>query len=553
MGDNFTFAISLSVLNHLGRNLYRSFATVLGEAISNAWDANAENVFVYIDKEKNSFYIKDDGMGMTADDFQGKFLKIGYSKRKEGNISPGKKRPYIGRKGIGKLALLSCAEKITVISKKDGDEYVGGVIDNSGLTHAITHDLTPDEYPLGTASLDTFGQLTDGHEHGTIIYFENLNEGIRHSLGFLKKIIALYFRFSLIDETFMMFIDDEPITIECLSELASKTEFLWEINTIEDPYIAMLSKCKDENDELSLKEGRRLTVGGDVNGFIASVKKPRDLAIFSTGERVGIDLFVNGRLREKDILKHKPTARIVESYLYGQIHFNDLDDEVDRFTSSREGIIADDPKFEVLLQFLQEKVISIILEEWDAWRRKHKKDGDADNESIPKKVRRAEELFIAVSEEYELPKGSGNKQKVEDWVAGLSDDAKYNFTSYAECFISENLLRKYIRENKMELTPDVAGEIEDWIGQETKNKAAGNVNIDLRQGDIELSYLDMKNLSKFVDATGVQNALHNDSKEYKPIRDALMHTALLTDEAKRRLTTVYENIKARVIKLLSAE
>ena len=36
----FTFEISLSVLNHLGRNLYRSFMTVVGEALSNSWDAD---------------------------------------------------------------------------------------------------------------------------------------------------------------------------------------------------------------------------------------------------------------------------------------------------------------------------------------------------------------------------------------------------------------------------------------------------------------------------------------------------------------------------------
>ena len=77
--DQFTFAISLSILNHLGRNLYRSFVTVLGEAISNSWDANAENVNIYVDREKNSFIIKDDGIGMSRDDFQNKFLKIGYS------------------------------------------------------------------------------------------------------------------------------------------------------------------------------------------------------------------------------------------------------------------------------------------------------------------------------------------------------------------------------------------------------------------------------------------------------------------------------------------
>ena len=40
----YNFNISLSILNHLGRNLYRSFMTVLGEAISNSWDADANNV-----------------------------------------------------------------------------------------------------------------------------------------------------------------------------------------------------------------------------------------------------------------------------------------------------------------------------------------------------------------------------------------------------------------------------------------------------------------------------------------------------------------------------
>src|ERR1700732_2592869 len=118
--NRFTFEISLSVLNHLGRSLYRSFATVLGEAISNSWDADAKNVQIYVHRNKNSFVIKDDGVGMTAEDFQDKFLKIGYSKRKEGATHSLGGRPFIGRKGIGKLALLSCADKVTVVSKVKG-------------------------------------------------------------------------------------------------------------------------------------------------------------------------------------------------------------------------------------------------------------------------------------------------------------------------------------------------------------------------------------------------------------------------------------------------
>ena len=71
----YTFNISLSILNHLGRNLYQSFITVLGEAISNAWDADAKNVWINIDRDNNTLVIKDDGFGMTENDFQYKFLK----------------------------------------------------------------------------------------------------------------------------------------------------------------------------------------------------------------------------------------------------------------------------------------------------------------------------------------------------------------------------------------------------------------------------------------------------------------------------------------------
>lgn len=543
----FTFEISLSVLNHLGRNLYRSFITVLGEAISNAWDADAENVRIYINKEKNSFFIKDDGTGMTADDFQNKFLKIGYSKRREGKYSPRKKRPYIGRKGIGKLALLSCAERIAVISKKHGGDYIGGVIDNSDLDQAITEDLTPKECPLGECEQATFSDYTENHDQGTIIYFENIKDGIRNSLDYLKKVIALYFRFSLLDKDFKIFIEDKLITLDCLDDLASKTEFLWIINDLDDPYVQKLEEKFTPDDN----EKRQLTEEGNIKGFIASVEKPRHLKIITTDEKVGVDLFVNGRLRERDILRHIPTARVVESYLYGQIHFNDLDDDVDRFTSSRESIVSDDPKYKALLNFLREKVISKILTDWDTWRRKHRKDGDPENPSIPIKERKAGELYNAVSEEYILPKDSENRKKVEGWVDVLSGDAAYNFASYADCFISENLIRKYIQEESISLSPQAQRDIDNWKNKESQNKSSGNININLRQTDTDVSYLDMAGLANLVESPGRQNGLPNDAKQYRPIRDALMHTALLTVEAKRKLKTVYDNIKGRIKTLLS--
>jgi hypothetical protein len=46
-------------------------------------------------------------------------------------------------------------------------------------------------------------------------------------------------------------------------------------------------------------------------------------------------------------------------------------------------------------------------------------------------------------------------------------------------------------------------------------------------------------------------ALARDATEFKPMRDAVAHTALLTDEAKERLRTVRQNVKGRIKTLLA--
>jgi hypothetical protein len=523
--------------------------TVLGEAVSNSWDADAENVWIYVDKERDSLVVKDDGEGMNAEDFQNKFLKIGYSKRKEGLKSAKKKRPYIGRKGIGKIALLSCARRISILTRKSADdEYVGGVIDNSGLEEAIKNDLTPDQYPLGRVDEKLFQKYQQGHKHGTIIYFANITEGVKNSIEQLRKLVALYFRFSLIDDSFKIYIEDQPITLDDLNDLAKNTEFLWNINDLDDPYVTQKLIPP------TLKEQATITAGGSFKGFIASVRKPRNLKIFTTEEKVGVDLFVNGRLRERDLLRHIPTARVYESYLYGQVHFDELDDETDRFTSNREGIVADDPKFKELLTILQEQVMRQIADKWDDWRIKHREEGDSDNLRMSPRARKSRDLFNVVSEDYSLPDESAQKRKVDKWVDELAEDAQFNFSSYAECFISENLVRKYIEDKSISLSPEAERERDKWKNKEIESKNKANISIDIRRSSSDLSYLSMDDLANLVDKVREppkQAGLSRDATEYKPMRDALAHTALLTDLAKKRLTAVYENIKARIRTLLS--
>ncbi len=300
----YTFNISLSVLNHLGRQLYRSFATVLGEAISNAWDADARNVWIHLEPNSAGFWIKDDGIGMTADDFQNKFLKIGYSKRRGGIARSPDGRPYIGRKGIGKLALLSCATRISVLSKVKRGEYVGGTIDNSDLDKAITNDLVPQDYVLDQVDRSQFAKHIAGHKQGTIIRFVGLKDGVRHSLEFLRKVIALYFRFSLLDKRFRIYLDGTEVTHRDLRPLVEKTEFLWKIGTYDDPFVAAVEAAFAK--ERDKHESKQVAIT-DSKGFLASVVRPRDLKILTTDDRR------RGPLRER------PTqgARHPKAHPYG--------------------------------------------------------------------------------------------------------------------------------------------------------------------------------------------------------------------------------------------
>ena len=550
MEKKLTFNISLSVLNHLGRNLYRNVITVLGEAISNSWDADASNVWITIDKEHNCMTIVDDGDGMNFDDFQNKFLKIGYSKRRNGRYRTPSGRPFIGRKGIGKLALLSCAKKIHVASKTKETDFVGGIIDNSSLDQAITDDLNSQEYILGNL---TSKVLLSANiiEKGTYILFENVNEGITNTVDYIKKSVALYFRFSLLDKNFNIFVNNEKIDEKMLRKLAEGTQFLWKIDDIEDPFIKQLSlesKPKILKPKINIK------------GYIASVDKPSKLKIRGTQEKVSIDLFVNGRLREKDILRHIPTSRIVENYVYGQIHFDDLDSggTKDIFTSSREGIISDDLCYRKFLCEI-ERLFKNIMDDWDELRRKKGGDGDPDNMKITRKARKAQELFNTTFKEMKEnhKKDENHKKKksnyVDNWIKELSGEAEYNIPSYVECFIAENLLREYIKYNKMKLSQEAVSEAKKWKEKENKNKGIANISYEIRKSKDDIYYLDMKYLSNFIDKALDKNkdpALSRSSDIYKPVRDAVGHTSIITSTAKRQLSIELENIKARVMKLM---
>ena len=550
--SEFKFNISLQILNHLGRNLYRNFITVLGEAISNSWDADASNVWIEIDQDTNTMVIYDDGVGMSEEDFQGKFLKIGYSKRNDGSTKTARKRPFIGRKGIGKLALLSCAKNITILSRAEGQGIIGGVISNEELDQAIQDDRSTQEYSLGAPTDEIWESSREKiKEHGTLILFENLNDGIRNRTDYIRKLIALHFKFSLIDSSFSISVNGEQVTEQDLSELAENTEFIWRSEGFKDPF---LDSCEFVKSPLSFHRPDD-TERYRFSGFIASVKKPSHLKIRGLPqEKLGVDLFVNGRLREKDFIHNHnlSSAQHVANYLYGQIHIDALDDgrDVDRFTSSREGVIGNDPLVKEYLKCLT-PIIKEIERKWSELRRKHREDDDPEDDSITQQRRKSEQLINLLTKSYDTIAD----RKVKEWLDTIRREAYFNIESYGDCFIVENLLRQFFLDQGMQLPEDPDDTKNLKRRAEDRKKAEHGQLKEIKYSDPDIRaiselihYLDLGDIGRVtLGTTGKKLTL------LRLLRNAVAHTCQLTEHAKTELTEEVSNIKGQIISKLNGE
>jgi len=118
-----TLIIQPKVIDHLGIKMYQKPVDVISEFVANAWDADAETVNIELKDDRIS--ITDNGIGMTFDQCQDYYLTVGRNRRIDtGNeISTEKKRPILGRKGIGKFAGFGIAKTIVVetTAKENGE------------------------------------------------------------------------------------------------------------------------------------------------------------------------------------------------------------------------------------------------------------------------------------------------------------------------------------------------------------------------------------------------------------------------------------------------
>lgn len=125
--ENLVMKFDPHTIEHLGIQMYYTLPPVIAELVSNSYDADATEVRVlFNDQGSKQIVVQDNGHGMTFNDINSKFLKIGRNRREKTNSqkSESEKRYVIGKKGIGKLSFFGIASNILVETVREGKKNV---------------------------------------------------------------------------------------------------------------------------------------------------------------------------------------------------------------------------------------------------------------------------------------------------------------------------------------------------------------------------------------------------------------------------------------------
>ncbi len=396
MAELYKMTVDLNVLDHLGINLYSNIAAVLTEAVANAWDADAETVDIMIDPEGNWIEIVDDGVGMSVDDMNGKYLRVGYRRRDE-DVEHGKTtakgRPVMGRKGLGKLSLFSIANVIEVESARDGAAH--------GLRMTVEgiHDSVQKKEPFYSPESLLAEQITVAK--GTRIVLRDIK---RQRLGrgalALRKRLAR--RFSVIGEAhgFKIDLDGQAITPSDRGDLPM-VQFLWQFG---DDALDLTPATQLLEQESLPNRFDAWDAGWKVSGWIGTARFPKQLDSEDAGNLNGIVVFARGRLFHENILDKLNDGRLYTKYLTGQIEadFLDADDAPDIATSDRQRVQEDDPRYGQLITFLKSRLTQ-VEKRWAEWRKKHEVEKAKENspalaewlDTLPEGYKKSAETLIA--------------------------------------------------------------------------------------------------------------------------------------------------------------
>lgn len=364
MPTDFKLKVSPRMLELLSKDLYTNMYFVLAELIANSYDADAENVYVYIDDAE--IRVEDDGNGMNSDNLNEKYLLVGGESRssEENARTSVKRRLKMGRKGVGKLAALSISNGFKLVTVRDG-QCIGLFIPNR-----IEHDdetlkvLDQSEFSLKKIST-----------HGTAIIMESPKVTIPKLQNTILKNLAKIFPNDIEDfKIHVIFKGDEKILVpdekDVITRLASfisigdEKEYLTESlptdeKNLQKDHLAAYEETIEMFD--SQNNLKQITVR--IYGWIGTYKTTRgmkkEINEFSDNY---LAIFAHNKMGLRNVLPIISRNRVYESYIVGNLYIDAFEapDFPDMAGTNRQGYNENDPRWITALKYIREITDKIV-------------------------------------------------------------------------------------------------------------------------------------------------------------------------------------------------
>lgn len=166
------FKVHARVLDLLGAEQIADMPTAVSELFKNSFDAYADNVVLELFRHKQHAILWDDGIGMSQNDLENRWLVVGTPNKKTSQsvVRDGyEERPVMGEKGIGRLAISTLGDTLLLITKTDTQNSDSFTALFLNWKVARNHKLMLDEFEvpvipfssLEDFTKDIFGLLVD--------------------------------------------------------------------------------------------------------------------------------------------------------------------------------------------------------------------------------------------------------------------------------------------------------------------------------------------------------------------------------------------------------
>jgi hypothetical protein len=221
---------------------YRSSEQAMKELVDNAWDADAEHVWITLPEQMTAdpVVIRDDGQGMTDSEVRQEYLAIASDRRRRRGTDRThvKSRRVKGRKGIGKFAGFVAASMMEVSTQSKGKHTRLRI--SKDVLLGSGKDLEDIDLPLTVADCDK-------KERGTEIRLSGLNDKLTFpDASRLRRLLVLeYGR----ERSFTIHVNGEPLAHEDLPgqqfthviQMADGSEAKLKYTLMDDPKVGRYS------------------------------------------------------------------------------------------------------------------------------------------------------------------------------------------------------------------------------------------------------------------------------------------------------------------------